>query len=487
MSQTSTRPSFLSLVCAGGTRLSWLTCAAFALMLAPAVAQQRLNLPAPPAGSPVWGGVPDAQAPAGAPRTLTLLDALRLALEHNLSVITAEEAAGRASGTRRLALAELLPSIDGGVTETRRKTNLEAFGFPLGPTFPRVVGPFNVFDARLTLKQALFDRRALSIFDAETHQVTAAQLGRRSARDLVVLVAATVYLETVASGARASSARAQLETAQALHRQAQELRNAGVVAGIDVVRAEVRLREQESATIAAQNDFEKAKLRLARLIGLPLRQEFTLTEETPDLPVSASSFEDVLAKAYAARPEFLAAQARVRAAEAMVRAARAERWPTASLVGDYGAIGLTPSTALSTFAITGAVTVPLFDGGRIRGRTIQAESDLNVRKAELEDLRGAIYYNTRSSFLDLAAAEEQLKAATTARDLAALQLTQARDRFAAGVTSNLEVVQAQEAVAAAAEHFIAARYDVTIAQALVLSAPGSLEEAIVKYLGSPTR
>jgi outer membrane protein TolC len=465
-----------------------LACAVSALMFAtPATAQTRLNLPAPPAGSLVWGGVPDPQSPAGVPRTLTLLDALRLALEHNLSVITAEEAAGRAGGTRRLALAELLPSIDGSVTETRRKTNLEAFGFPLGPTFPRVVGPFNVFDARLTLKQALFDRKALSIFDAETHQVTAAQLGRRSARDLVVLVAATVYLETVASGARASSARAQLETAQALHRQAQELRKAGVVAGIDVVRSEVRLREQESATISAQNDFEKAKLRLARLIGLPLRQEFTLTEETPDLSVSAASFEDVLARAYAGRPEFLAAQARVRAAEAMVRAARAERWPTASLVGDYGAIGLTPSTALSTFAITGAVTVPLFDGGRIRGRTIQAESDLNLRKAELEDLRAAIYYNTRSSFLDLAAAEEQLKAATTARDLAALQLTQARDRFAAGVTSNLEVVQAQEAVAAAAERFIAARYDVTIAQALVLSAPGSLEGAIVKYLGSPTR
>ncbi len=400
--------------------------------------------------------------------------------------MSAEETVGRAGGTRRLALAELLPAFDAGVTETRRKTNLEAFGFPLGPTFPRVVGPFNVFDARITLRQALYDRKALSIFDAETHQVTAAQLQRRSSRDLVVLVAAAVYLETAAAGARATATRAQVETAQALHRQAQELRAAGVVAGIDVVRSEVRLSEAQSVAITAQNDFQKAKLRLARLVGLPLRQEFSLADETPNIPVSAASFEDVLSQAYAGRPEFLAAQARVRAAEAMVRAAQGERWPLASLTGDYGVIGLTAASSLATFAITGAVSVPLFDGGRSRGRTEQAKADLNQRKAELEDLRASIYYNTRTSFLDLAAAEEQFKAATTARDLANLQLTQARDRFAAGVTNNLEVVQAQDAQAAATERYIAARYAVTIAQALVLSAPGSLEQAIAQYLGSPT-
>ena len=436
----------------------------------------------------MWGGVPQPRPqPGGAPLTLTLLDALRLALDQNLSVLTAEESVDRAGGTRRLALAELLPSIDAGVTVTRRKTNLEAFGFPLGPDFPRVVGPFNVFDARVTLRQSLFDRRASSILDAETQQVTTAQLGRRSSRDLVVLVAASVYLETVAAEARAAAVRAQLETAQALHRQAQELRAAGVVAGIDVVRSEVRLSEEQSAAITAQNDFEKAKLRLARLIGLPLRQEFSLVDQTPTIPVSSSSFEEVLSGAYAGRPEFLAAQVRVRAAEAMVRAAQGERWPSAALVGDYGVIGLTPSTALPTFAVTGAVSVPLFDGGRSRGRAAQAEADLAQRKAELEDLRGAIYYNTRTAFLDLAAAEEQFKAATTARELANLQLTQARDRFAAGVTNNLEVVQAQDAVAAATERHILARYAVTIAQAMVLSAPGSLEQAIAQYLGSPVR
>ena len=315
-------------------------------------------------------------------------------------------------------------------------------------------------------------------------RLAAAQLSRSSARDLIVLVAANVYFQTVAAGARAESTRAQLETARALREQAQELRAAGVMAGIDVIRSEVGVDAAQYAATAARNDFEKAKLQLARLVGLPIRQAFTLVDQVPALPVPSTSFEDVLARAYTNRPDFLAAQARVRAAEAAVRGARGERLPSAALVGDYGVIGLTPGSALSTFAVTGAVSVPLFDGGRASGRVRQAQSDLAQRQAELEDLRAGIYYNTQTAFLDLTTAQEQLQAATRGRELADLQLTQARDRLAAGVTNTVEVVQAQEAVAASSERFIAAQYDFTVAKALVLSSPGSLEQAIAQYLGS---
>jgi len=135
----------------------------------------------------------------------------------------------------------------------------------------------------------------------------------------------------------------------------------------------------------------------------------------------------------------------------------------------------------------GQVNVPLFEGGRTHGRTAQARADLAQRRAELEDLRGAVYYNARVAFLDMQSAEEQLRTATRARELADLQLTQARDRFAAGVASNLEVVQAQEAVAAATEGYIAGLYDLNIAKAMVLGSPGSLEQAIETYLGSSNK
>jgi outer membrane protein TolC len=451
-----------------------------ALVCVPAAAQER---PIPAPGSPFWGGVPTGTASAE-PIALSLYEALHRALEHNLGVLSAEDAVDRAHGARWLALADLLPNVRGTISETERKTNLEAFGFPLQPAFPRVVGPFDVFDARLYIRQPIVDLRAINAAKAEGHRLSAARLSYRSARDLIVLVTANLYLEAVAAGARVDAARAQLETARALHNQALDMKTAGTVAGIEVLRAEVRVSTEQQRATSAANASEKAKLQLARMIGLPLRQEFSLTQVMPELPVPQLSLDEIVQQAYARRPDFLAAQERLRAAESDVRSARAGFLPSLEVAGDYGVIGLTVGQSLPTFSVAGQVNVPLFEGGRAHGRTAQARAELKQRRNELEDLRAGIYYNTRAAFLDLQAAGEQMQTAARARQLADLQLTQARDRFAAGVANNLEVVQAQEAVAAATEGAIAALYDLNIAKALVLSSPGSLEEAIEKYLGS---
>jgi outer membrane protein TolC len=454
-----------------------------ALACVPAAAQERPGVPVPGPGSPFWGGVPTGTASAQ-PIALSLYEALHRALEHNLGVLSAEDAVDRAKGARWLALADLLPNVRGTISETERKTNLEAFGFPLQPPFPRVVGPFDVFDARLYIRQPIVDLRAINAAKAEGHRLSAARLSYRSARDLIVLVAANLYLEAVAAGARVDAARALLDTARALHNQALDMKTAGTVAGIDVLRAEVRMSTEQQRATSAANSFEKAKLQLARMIGLPLRQEFSLAQVMPDLPLPQLTLDEIVNQAYERRPDFLAAQQRVRAAESEVRSARAGFLPSLEVTGDYGVIGLTVRQSLPTFSVAGQVNVPLFEGGRTHGRTAQARADLEQRRHELEDLRAGIYYNTRAAFLDLKAAEEQMQTAARARQLADLQLTQARDRFAAGVANNLEVVQAQDAVASATEGAIAALYDLNIAKALVLSSPGSLEDAIEKYLGS---
>jgi outer membrane protein TolC len=452
---------------------------ALAVSVSPLRAQER---PAPPAGSPFWGGVPTGTA-SDQPIALSLYDALRRALRQNLGVLSAESAVDRASGTRWQALADLLPNVRGAASETERKTNLEAFGFPLQPPFPRVVGPFDVFDARLFIRQPILDLRAINTARAEGFRLSAARLSSRSARDLVVLVTANLYLETQAAAARVAAANAQLETSRALHNQALDMKTAGTVAGIDVLRAEVRASADQQRATAASNAFEKAKLQLARMIGLPLRQEFTLAQEVPEITLPALTLEQVVTQAYERRPEFLAAQQRVKAAEAELRAAQSGFLPSLDVTGDYGVIGLTVGQSLPTFSVTGQVNVPLFEGGRTHGRAAQARADLTQRRNELEDLRANIYYSARSAFLDMSAAEAQLQTARRTRELADLQLTQARDRFAAGVANNLEVVQAQEEVAAASERYISALYDLNISKALVLSAPGSLEEAIETYLG----
>jgi len=437
-----------------------------------------------PPGSPFIGGVPE-----GPPSTevlhLTVGDVIHRALEHNLGVLLAEQSVTRSGGTRWIALSQMMPNLTSRIAETRQRVNLEAFGIPLAGTgLPSVVGPFNVFDARIYLTQSLIDMRALNEKRSESFNVEASRYSYKNARDLVVLVAANVYLEALASSARAVSATAQLQTSQALYDQAQDLKQGGIVAGIDVLRAEVRLTSDKQRVTASQNDSEKARLQLARVIGLPIGQPFTLSEELPNVPVPDISVEQALAQAYRARPDYQAALQRVKAAEAVRAAASSEQLPSVRFNADYGALGLTLPTAVATYSLTGAVNIPIFLGGRTQGRIAEADADLRSRRAEAEDMRAAIYYDVQSAFLDLKANDELLQAATRGRDLAGQELTQARDRFAAGVSSNLEVVQAQQSVAEADEQYIDALLGFDVSKAVLARSLGDAEAAVERILGT---
>ena len=462
-------------------RILVLTACGSLLAASPSTAQFRPG-PTLSDDSPFLGGVPSGDR-TEAPVRLTIAQAIFRALERNLGVLLSEQSTAAAQGARWTALSELLPNVSASVSESRRKTNLEAFGFPLGPTFPRVVGPFNVFDARVFLSQAVFDATAARDASAASHRLAATRLTYRSARDLVVLVSANLYLQALASSARASAARAQFDTSQAVHTQAVDLRQGGIVAGLDVTRAEVRMSTDRQRLTAAENDAVKARLQLARMIGMPIGQEIELVDDIPAMPDPAVTLEQMLEQAYASRADYLAALERVRAAEDTRQAALGAWLPSVRINADYGVIGLTAPTALSTFNVTGVVNVPLFEGGRQQGRLADADAELKRARLQAEDMRAEIYYDVRTAFLDLEATRAELQTATRSRELAALQLTQSRDRFAAGVASNIEVTQAQEAVAIADEQFISATYGVNMARAMLAQSTGRAEDAVVKYLG----
>jgi outer membrane protein TolC len=89
----------------------------------------------------------------------------------------------------------------------------------------------------------------------------------------------------------------------------------------------------------------------------------------------------------------------------------------------------------------------------------------------------------RSAILDVTAATQQLEAAKTTVDLANQELAQARDRFAAGVSGNLEVTEAQESLATASDHYIDALYAHNVAKATLARAAGIAEQAITNFLG----
>ena len=457
----------------------WLVAAAIGS--APALAQSSLTT-APRQPAPMFlGSVPTGQATAE-PLSLTILDAINRALEHNLGILLSDDARGRAEGARWKALGGMLPTVNGRLAETRQLVDLAAYGFPLPDGIPPIVGPYNLFDARVAITQPIIDLRAINDLRAERHNVAAAGHTYQGARELVVLVAANAYLQALASSARADSARAQLQSAQALFTQAADLKQAGLVAGIDVLRAEVELSTEKQRVTATANDFEKAKLQLARIIGLPIGQALTLVSDLPAVPVPDITLADALDRAYKSRPDFLAALDRVKAAEAMRAAAIGDNLPSLVVNADYGEL-VAPTNSHSTFAIMGAVNIPIFQGGRSRGKVIEADADLRSRRAEVEDLRAGIYYDVKTAFMDLQASGEQLQVATRAREVATTALGQARDRFAAGVTSNIEVVQAQEAVSRANEQYINALYLYNVGKAVLARDLGDAEQAVRRYLG----
>jgi outer membrane protein TolC len=147
---------------------------------APALAQAPPSAPPPRQPAAVFlGSVPVGQ-PTAEPLRLTILDVINRALENNLGLLLSDDARGRAEGARWKAMGGMLPTINGRVSETRQLIDLAAYGFPLPEGIPPIVGPFNLFDARVYVTQPIVDLRALNDVRAERHNVAAAAYTTRA-------------------------------------------------------------------------------------------------------------------------------------------------------------------------------------------------------------------------------------------------------------------------------------------------------------------
>ena len=443
----------------------------------------QTQAPGAPA-NPFLGSIPRGTVTA-TPLALSAKDAIERALANNLGLLLQQEAETTAHGARWQALADLLPNVSASVAAHRQVINLEAFGFnpaSFGLSSP-LVGPFPIFDARAFVSAPIVDLSAINESRAASANERAAKYNVRSARDLVVLVTANLYLQAVAQSSRVDMVHAQLQTAEELLKQAQDLKASGVVANLDVIRAQVQVQTQRQRSIAAENDLEKAKLQLTHAIGIPVGQAITLADMVPYTPLPPPSLEESITRALENRPDYLQAKSLYEAAQAANRAANDALLPSFRVDADYGAIGNTPSGALSTYTLSATVKIPVFDAGRTKARRIQSASLMRQREAELADFRSRVEFDVRSALLDLRAADQQLQAAQTSVQLANDELRQARDRFAAGVAGNLEVTQAQESVATASDVYVAALYSHNLAKALLAQALGIAESAVMAFLG----
>ena len=414
---------------------------------------------------------------------LTLLDAIDRGLKYNLGIILSERTNEAAAASRLRALSDLLPHFSAHVVESVQQINLRAFGLPVAPGTNPILGPFSVFDARAAVTQNVLDMHYLYNKRAADENVKGAKFSYQNTRDLVVLVVGGSYLQTLSDASRVESAQAQVQTAQALYDQAVNMKSAGMVAGIDVLRAQVELQSQQQRLLVVQNEYDKQVLSLARVLGISMGQQFTLTDKMPNPQPVPITFEDALKRAYEMRSDYHQAQSSLRASELLRRSAEAQRYPSLGVNGDYGTIGITPGNSHGTFTAAVGLQIPIYQGGKITADVQQAEVQRKTREAELDDLRERIEFEVRSAFLDVNAATKQLDVATSALGVAREQVAQSRDRFAAGVTNNVEVVQAQEQLAAAEENYISSLFAHNIAKLSLARSLGVTEDATKRFLG----
>jgi outer membrane protein TolC len=423
------------------------------------------------------------------PAMLSLRDAVQRGLEFNLGLISVRNAERQSRGQRMVSRSALLPSVTADLTSTVQQLNLAAMGFRFsaieGFSIPSVVGPFSYMDLRARVSQTVFDLTTLNNYRASTESARASALSAEDTRDLVVLAVGGAYLQALAARARVDSARAQLETANVLYQQNMERRAVGLVAQVDVDRSQVQALTQQQRVTSLQNDFAKQKIKLTRMIGLPPRQEYELSDRVGFTEAPNLTLEQSLAQARQSRADLEAAAAQVRAAERALAAVRAERMPSVAVNADYGTIGATLTELRPSYSVVGVVRVPIWQGGRVEGHIDQAETTLAQRRAELEDLTGDVESELRQIYLDLEAADSQVKVAEQSLKVSREVLALTRQRFEAGITDNVEVVQAQESVAAAELDYINSVSSHNLSKLNLARAIGQAAERLSDFVTTP--
>ena len=433
------------------------------------------------------GSVPAKDLPAG-PIRLSLADAVRRGLAANLGAISADNSVSASRAQRIQELSALLPNLSADASETVTQVNLAAYGFqfklPPGLNFsiPSVVGPFSYSQLEGRLSQSIYDRVQRKNWQASKETERATVLSARDARELIVLAVGGAYLQTLASAADVESQHAQVDNAQAIYRQAETRKEAGTNSKIDVMRSLVELQTEEQRLNTVQADLRKQKIELARIVGLPLDRDLILSEplafHAQSVPETTAAIDQALRR----RSDLQAAEAQVRAAELALSAARAERWPSVSLNGDYGVLGPNPASTHGVFAVTGSVNVPIWQGGRTKGDIQQAEAALRQRQAELADQRGKVEQDVRTALIEVQTAIGQVQLAGSNRSYARETLTEARDRFSAGVANTVEVVQAQEQVASAESSYTSSLFAFNLAKLSLARAVGDAENGLPDLL-----
>jgi len=450
---------------------------ALAVLLMLGLASNRL---AAQSVSPFQGSVVVGEA-SSQPIALSLDDAMQRGLKSNLGIILSGTQTAAARGQRLSELQSLLPVVDFSAKEVVMEVDLAAEGMRI-PGLPTIIGPFGYTDVRAYLYWSLIDVASLRNYLAARHNFRAAELSAQDARQLVVLTVGNAYLLALADETLVTSVEAQVATAKISLDQASARHQAGTAPLLDELRARVDFQSLEQQLIVAKNALEKDKLALARAIGLPLAQSFTLADKAPYAAFDQLDVDATIRQAHANRKDLAALLEQAKAAEEKRKAATDERLPVLGFAGDYGVIGVNLNKSHGTGDATAAFSMPLFKEFALRGDAQLAQAQLDSAHDQLSDKNAQVDADVRDALLDIASAQQSVQVASSSVDLANQALSEAQLRYANGVSDNLAVTQAQQSVAQANDRYVASLYRHNMAKLSLARALGAAED-YKSYLG----
>jgi outer membrane protein TolC len=411
----------------------------------------------------IFASIAIASAPAYAQQTpvisLTLGDAARLAARQSALAQGARLRADEAEARVRQRKADLLPTVSSYVQEAGRTFNTSTLGidFPAAPGQKplfdpqgQVEGPINTLDVRGKVQQNLLDFGALGRVRSAQAAARSSSADADATAEQAATIATNAYVRAMRADADLRARQADTLLATDLLGIAQAQLQAGTGVGLDVTRARAQLAATRASLIASRTARDHAHLDLLRSLALPIGSEVVLADSLTGT-IGAASVPDeatLVAQALRNRPDIVAEEQRVRAAQQGLSAIKAERLPTLGLVADDGVIGKNGARLLNTYTWGLQVTLPIFDGFRREGRIQEQRSVVKEAEIRQRDLEQQAQADVRGALLDLAGAREQLDAARERLRFAEQEVSQARDRFNAGVAGNADVVNASLALTA---------------------------------------
>ena len=380
---------------------------------------------------------------------------IALAPEGNARVQLAAEAVRLAQARKTEALSVLLPNFDASWSARSFTQSLATFGLQIhvpGFSIPNFVGPVDVYDLRASGTQTIFNLSAIRKFQAAGAQSSAYKLDTEQARVQTAALVGKAYVNAARAENAVATEMANLELAERLLRLAQSQKDAGTGTGLDITRAQVQVSSAKQRLIAAKEDRETARLNLLRAMNVPLDLAVELTDPlnyTPaDIPEPAKAIQIAMGN----RPDLKAQSGRERSAKLSYKSAAAERLPSVGAYGDYGTIGVEPTTLRPTRTIGVNVKIPIFDGGRRDALRAEASSQLRSEAIRSNDLSKQAELEVRTAIEALRSAEEQARVSLESLTLSTKELEQAERRYRSGVTNSVEVTDAQTRLSLAREN-----------------------------------